>query len=108
MRGRAIRFIVLLWLGWYLSGPLAAIVDKWDGPQQEWEDLQFNAGGGAVLIAAVFCLAVLLAKKYRERFLSPHGNVSEAVVSILASGPLPTRWLANLEPNRSPPFPIRI
>jgi hypothetical protein len=108
MRGHAIRIIVLLWLGWYLSGPLAATIDRWDGPREETHDIEFNAGGGVVLIAAVFCFAILLAKKFRERFLSPFRNVWEAVAPDLVFARLGIYLLANLDCSHSPPFPIRI
>jgi hypothetical protein len=108
MRGRALRIVVLLWFGWYLSGPLAATIDRWDGPRQEFHDIQFNAGGGVVLVAAAFCFAIFLVKKFRERFLSPLRSVCQAVVGLFAPDPQPIHLEAKLDSNRSPPFPIRI
>lgn len=67
MRQRALRIIILLWVGWYLAGPLAEVVDRWDGPRQEIHDIDFNVGGGATLVAAVFCFAVFWIRKLRER-----------------------------------------
>jgi hypothetical protein len=67
MRRRALRIAVLFWLGWYLSGPVCATFDFWDTPREETHDIQRNAGGAVTLVAAIFCFAVYLIRKWRER-----------------------------------------
>ncbi len=47
----------LLWLGWYLSGPLFETLDYWDAPQEEVRDIMpsaglGNPGRGCVLLCA--------------------------------------------------------
>jgi hypothetical protein len=68
MRRKVLRLTVLAWLGWYLSGPVCATFDFWDPPRAEIHDIQCNAGGAAVLIAAIFCFAAALIRKLREGF----------------------------------------
>ena len=108
MRGCVLRVIVLLWLGWYLSGPLAATVDTWDGPRQEARDIQFNAGGGVVLLAAVFCFSILLAKKMYERISIRCGDARLSFTALDDPGRPRAVWNATLSVGHSPPFPIRI
>jgi hypothetical protein len=67
MKRRALRITVLLWLGWYLSGPVCETFDFWDPPRAEVHDIQGNAGGAAVIVAAIFCFALFLIRKLRER-----------------------------------------
>lgn len=100
--------IVLLWFGWYLSGPIAATFDTWDGPLQEFHDIQFNAGGGVALIAAVFCFSILLVKKLQERFLSPFRYVVQGTHLKMALVCPRVLQEATVYSNHSPPLPIRI
>ncbi len=67
MRRRALRIAVLVWLGWYLSGPVCETFDFWDPPRAEVHDVKRNAGGYVTLVAAFFCFAVFLSRKFRER-----------------------------------------
>jgi hypothetical protein len=107
MRRRALRIIILLWLGWYLAGPLAEVVDRWDGPRQEIHDIDFNLGGGATLVAAVFCFAVFWIRKLRERCTDLARTFCRQLPSLrlpqcLALGPALSLDI------HSPPFPLRI
>jgi hypothetical protein len=48
--------LIFLWLGWDLSGPIVEMIDTWESPQNEMQDVIFNAGGALTLIAlAVLC-----------------------------------------------------
>ena len=67
MTRRALRILILLWLGWYLSGPLCETIDFWDTPPEEMRDVMRSAGGAATLVAAIFCFGMLLFRKWRER-----------------------------------------
>jgi hypothetical protein len=66
MKGHGLRLIILLWFGWYLSGPICETVDHWDGPRQEANDIFFHAGGGLVVLAAAALVAPRLLKGLRE------------------------------------------
>jgi hypothetical protein len=66
MKRRGLRLVILLWLGWYLSGPICETVDRWDGPRQEMNDIFFHAGGGVVVLAAAALVAPPLLKRLRE------------------------------------------
>ena len=68
VRRRALRILILLWLGWYTSGPLCETIDFWDTPQEEMRDVMCSAGGAATLVAGIFCLGILLFRKWRERY----------------------------------------
>ena len=107
MRRRLLRMIVLLWIGWYLSGPAAETFDYWDGPHAEAHDILFNAGGGVTLVACAFSLVVLQAKKLREMCSLPDvGGRAPAVAASRIS--LPVHLLPLPASNHSPPTPLRI
>ena len=109
MEGRTVRVIALLWLGWYLSGPVCETVDRWDGPRQELSDILFHAGGGLVILAAAALVGPRLLKRLREvlvRSLAPNQlcpfAVSHGVVLVFSS------VLLAPSPANSPPGPLRI
>ena len=60
------KILFLLWLGWYLSGPNAELVDSWDPPKEELCDVARNIGGPAPLLVAGICVAVVLFRKLRK------------------------------------------
>ena len=104
MRGRLLRIVVLLWIGWYLSGPAAETFDYWDGPSQEVHDVMFNAGGG-VTVAAFALFLILRSKTLRKRFTCPLRSVCLLVVSyttklVVFGSRLP------LSASHSPPVPL--
>ena len=68
MKRQAVRIAVLLWLGWYLSGPIAATFDFWDPPREEMHDVEQNAGGLVTFIALIACFGMAAARKLRQRF----------------------------------------
>jgi hypothetical protein len=61
-----LRLLVLLWLGWYISGPLCETVDTWDAPHEELRDIAFNAGGALGLMAAAFSAGAAVLRKVRQ------------------------------------------
>lgn len=107
MKRRLAKIAFLLWLGCYLSGPLAETFDSWDPPREELRDVQRNAGGAVTLLAAVFCLIALLFRRWRDRILFAAKALTGQVLSLLASVP---RSLFNSAPafSHSPPLPLRI
>jgi hypothetical protein len=48
----AIKILFALFLAWYISGPVAMVIDHWDGAREELRDIVWSAGGGVTLIAA--------------------------------------------------------
>jgi hypothetical protein len=109
VKTRWLGIVVLLWLGWYISGPIAETCDFWDTPRQEFHDITTNAGGGIVLLAAAFGLGMAAARKWREI----HAPVSEMIRRKADRGL--TAWSAQraalngcFEAAHSPPIPLRI
>jgi hypothetical protein len=108
MKGRGLRLIILLWFGWYLSGPICETVDHWDGPRQEVNDIFFHAGGGLVVLAAAALVAPRLLKGLRE-------VIAQSFVPNplwqLAREPTVLTFVCNLPipiPGHSPPLSLRI
>jgi len=99
--------IVLLWIGWYVSGPIAETIDRWDTPHQELHDILFNAGGRVTLVACAFALIILQAKKLRDSCFAPHHSERVALASSML-----TLCFAGLRFSpisiHSPPIPLRI
>lgn len=108
MRSRTVRVLVLLWLGWYLSGPVCEMVDSWDTPPEEIQDIAFHSGGVLGLVAAAFSVGVALARKVRTlcRALARPARTPRVTVTELR---LPVRITFMLSPQGiSPPAPLRI
>jgi hypothetical protein len=67
MKQRRIRLLMLLWLGWYISGPLDTTADFWGSPQEEISDIIVRSTGGAViLVGAVLCIGLAVFRKLME------------------------------------------
>jgi hypothetical protein len=66
MNRKVLRILFLLWLGWYLSGPLFEMMDSWDTPQEEMIDIFWSAGGAVSLVAAGACIGILVFRKFRD------------------------------------------
>ncbi len=104
-----LSLVVLLWLGWYVSGPIAETCDFWDTPRQEFHDMTTNAGGGVALLAAVFGLGLAAARKWRE-VRAPRIRLHRRQ----AKGGLNVRTAFSANSNvrfdaaHSPPIPLRI
>lgn len=107
MKQRLLRIIVLLWIGWYVSGPIAETIDHWDGPHQEIHDIMFNAGGRVTLVACAFAMVVLQAKKLRDLCFAPQHCEGLAVAGALLA-PAFTRFHSSPASIHSPPTPLRI
>jgi hypothetical protein len=60
------RILILLWLGWYLSGPIAATIDFWDPPNEEMRDLLHNAGGLPIFGVLAVCVGIALSRKLQH------------------------------------------
>ena len=107
MRRRIMKLLVLLWLGWYLSGPLAQFVDSWDSPQEEMGDIARSAGGVVTLLGGVICFGIVLFRRWRERWLHLARAVRRLRLSVSFKPPI-FRPLAPSPTVHSPPLPLRI
>lgn len=107
MKRRLLRIIVLFWIGWYISGPVAETFDYWDGPRQEVHDILSNAGGKLTLLACAFCLIVFQARKLRERYALSRKSVPSGIVAPVTLTVGCTRRLLPASIH-SPPTPLRI
>ncbi len=107
-KGRLVRLLILLWLGWYLSGPICEVVDFWDTPTEEMQDVAFHGGGAVSLAAVAFCVGITLASKARTlgRVSARAARMSQV---ILTRSTLLTSAMATTIPQGvSPPLPLRI
>ena len=66
MNRRVLGILFLLWLAWYLSGPLFETIDFWDTPQEEMVDVFWSASGTLSLMAVGLCVGVFLFRRIRE------------------------------------------
>ena len=98
---------MLLWMGWYVSGPVAETLDHWDGPHQEIHDILFNAGGGVTLVACAFSLVILQARKLKELFSLPR-NSERAPIAGGTLRPVIAELCCSPALIHSPPFPLRV
>jgi hypothetical protein len=107
MKPRTVKVLFLLWLGWYLSGPIAETIDSWDPPQEEIRDVMRNAGGLATLFAAVVYMGMTLLRKLRQRC----ALIAKVVCARLSAPNLDGLVLLSRSvatPAHSPPSPLRI
>jgi len=107
MRRRIMKLLVLLWLGWYLSGPLAQFVDSWDSPQEEIGDIARSAGGVVTLLAGVICFGIALFRRWRDGCLHLARAVRRLRLSVGFKPPI-FRALTPSLAVHSPPLPLRI
>jgi hypothetical protein len=107
MKPRAIKVLFLLWLGWYLSGPIAETVDSWDPPQEEIRDVMRNAAGVATLFVVVISVGIAVFRKLRQR-CALAARVVCAQLSPLNLDGLVLLPLPAATPAHSPPSPLRI
>lgn len=107
MRRQVVRVLVLFWLGWYLSGPVCESVDYWDSPSQEAQDILFHAGGGITLVAALSWFAIVLLRKWQEKFLHACGVARELLVPETPAGAMCIAFAPRYAAH-SPPLPLRV
>jgi hypothetical protein len=107
MRRRALRILVLLWLGWYLTGPLAEMVDFWDTPPQEMHDIARGAGGMVALMGTALAIVLSQIRKLRERFRLP-ALPTRTLIALAIERPLAAVTPGIFLSSHSPPIPLRI
>src|SRR2546430_17699453 len=108
MRRHIMKLLVLLWLGWYLAGPLAQFVDSWDSPQEEIGDIARSAGGVVTLLGGVICFGIALFRRWRECFLRLTPTARRLRRSVGFTSPIFYPFLALSVTVHSPPVPLRI
>jgi hypothetical protein len=62
MSGRSLRVLFLIWLCWYLTGPLFETFDFWDTPQEEMADIASSTAGVLIWAAAAVCVGIWLSR----------------------------------------------
>jgi hypothetical protein len=107
MKRRMVRVFVVLWLGWYLWGPVDPAVDWWDTPSQTMADMVRAAGGMVVLMGAGFAMARLQGRRLRDGFrLYSHATLSLVIRSVQR---VTVAFLfIPAQPTHAPPVPLRI
>jgi len=63
MNRRVLRFLFVLWLCWYLSGPLFEAIDFWDTTQQEMGDIEWYSVV-LTLLAVGLCVGMFLFRQF--------------------------------------------
>lgn len=106
MTQRSIKVLGMLWLCWYLAGPLSEIVDTWDTPREEMHDI-FLYAGGSVTLAAAGWFASVLARRLRRRWSQIARAVHGRFRPALFETPMPFRFAAR-DPQLSASPPLRI
>lgn len=107
MERRAVRILLLLWLGWYLSGPVAEMVDVWDTPPQEMHDIARGAGGMVALIGTTLAIALSQIREVRKR-LRQKVNARLRPIAVVVEKVLPATASSPILLTHSPPIQIRI
>ena len=63
MSRKFLRILFLIWLGWYLAGPVIETFDSWDNANEEMLDIASSVCGALVWAAALVCLAIVLLRE---------------------------------------------
>ncbi|TAM80132.1 MAG: hypothetical protein EPN47_16710 [Acidobacteria bacterium] len=107
LKGRMLRLLVLLWLGWYLWGPVDPVVDWWDTPSQTMSDMVRAAGGVVALIGAGLATALLQSRKLGKRFRMT-SKTAPGIVACLFAPAVVMRFSTSFQGMHGPPVPLRI
>ncbi len=68
MSRQFLRVVFLIWLCWYLAGPLFETFDFWDTPQEEMGDIASSESGVLIWAAAGLCVAVFVFQQFCRCF----------------------------------------
>jgi hypothetical protein len=107
MKRRVLRIFVLLWLGWYFSGPMAQMVDFWDTPPQEMNDIARSAGGVVALVGTALAVTLGLIRRLISRYRLPLRR-SFGLIVIRVERTRRSFIPVILNPSHSPPAQLRI
>ncbi len=107
VKRRLFKILVLLWFGWYLSGPVAELIDSWDPPREEMHDVMRNAGGLTTLLVVGVCFGLAAFGKFRECCKYFARRIGRRLSFLILE--LPTFLSVTVPvPTHSPPIPLRI
>jgi hypothetical protein len=67
MRSRWLKSALVVFLGWYISGPLFMTVDCWDNAHEEVQDIALSTGGFVTIAGAAFLVGIAGLKTLEER-----------------------------------------
>jgi hypothetical protein len=107
MNKRALKFLLLVLIGWYVAGPVVETLDHWDGVLAETADVARCAGGAMTLVIGGIAVALTLLRQlkarcaFRARVLPGPSEPASLPLWIPAG-----ITLASV--SHSPPVPLRI
>lgn len=107
LKGRTLRLFVLLWLGWYLWGPVDPVVDWWDTPSQTMSDMVRAASGVVALMGAGLATALLQSRRLSDRFRVTSHTALAFVACLIAPAVVVCFSIPSLVIH-GPPVPLRI
>ena len=108
MTQRALRLLILFWLGWYLSGPICESVDSWDGAGEEVQDILFHAGGALTVLAAGFSAGIAVVRRLRQLCRTLGQTLRARLVTAFTLKLRDFSVVTPSAPAHSPPVPLRI
>lgn len=107
MKRSGLKFLLLVLIGWYVAGPVAETLDRWDGALADTADVARSAGGAMTLVIGGIAVALTLLRQLKARCAFRARALPGA--SEPASLPL---WLPAgitlASVSHSPPVPLRI
>jgi hypothetical protein len=107
MKRRALRILILLWLGWYLSGPVAELVDFWDTAPEEMSDIARVAGGVVALVGTGLAITLAQIRKFGQ-CLRMAWRCTLSLIVLSTESTQPFLVLVPWHPSHSPPIALRI
>jgi hypothetical protein len=107
VKRRLFKTLIMLWLGWYLSGPVAEVIDSWDPPREEMHDVMRNAGGLTTLLVVGICFGLAGLGRFRDCCKYFARRIGRRLSFIILK---PATFLPVVVPlpTPSPPIPLRI
>lgn len=107
MKRRSLKLVLLALIGWYIAGPVAEAIDRWDDIRAETGDIARSAGGSVTFVMAGVALAMALLSRLKARcaFMarSPRGRFEATFSSLPLCAPVTIASASH-----SPPIPLRI
>lgn len=107
IKRRLVRIVVLLWLGWYVWGPVDPVVDFWDTPREQMRDMVRAAGGIVVLVGAGFAIAQFQSRNLRDG-LRASSHTALGLIACLVPVSAVSCFSVPSQVNHGPPVPLRI
>jgi hypothetical protein len=113
MRSRCLKLALVIFVGWYVSGPLFMTFDWWDNAAEETQDIARSAGGITAIVGAAFLAGLTAFKKLSDRSAAESHRFARLSVRSLQLSALPSNFLvvspySFISMDASPPSPLRI